>query len=68
MFLVQPNPTTSCPFSNPSQNNVAISPHDGGIIVSLGDGSVRLVNVGVSPNTWWSALTTSGGETLGSDW
>jgi prepilin-type N-terminal cleavage/methylation domain-containing protein/prepilin-type processing-associated H-X9-DG protein len=48
--------------------NVAISPHTGGINVSMGDGSVRFVSQGVSPNTWWSALTPQGGEVLGPDW
>jgi prepilin-type N-terminal cleavage/methylation domain-containing protein len=39
-----------------------------GIAVGLGDGSVRLVSSGVSQTTWYSALTPSGGEVLGSDW
>jgi prepilin-type N-terminal cleavage/methylation domain-containing protein/prepilin-type processing-associated H-X9-DG protein len=33
------------------------SPHTGGINVSMGDGSVRLVTVDVSPRTWSAALT-----------
>jgi len=48
--------------------NRASSPHTGGINVALGDGSVRFVAAGVSPTTWWSAMTPSGGEVLGSDW
>ncbi len=40
----------------------------GGILVGLGDGSVRAVAPGVSGGTWWSAMTPAGGEVLGSDW
>jgi prepilin-type N-terminal cleavage/methylation domain-containing protein/prepilin-type processing-associated H-X9-DG protein len=65
MFLVQP-PVGNCPFGAGGQ--IPISPHTGGIMVALADGSVRLVSQGVSPTTWWYALTISGGEVLGSDW
>ena len=47
---------------------VASSPHTGGINVGLGDGSVRFVGAGISSQTWWFALTPSGGEVLGSNW
>jgi prepilin-type processing-associated H-X9-DG protein len=67
MFLLQPAPTNNCPFSS-TQNNVAVSPHTGGINVGLGDGSVRFVSSAVSPGTWWSALTVNQGEVLNSDW
>jgi len=46
----------------------ASSPHTAGINAALGDGSVRFVTAAISGNTWWSALTPSSGETLGSDW
>jgi prepilin-type N-terminal cleavage/methylation domain-containing protein len=42
--------------------------HIGGVLVSLADGSVRLVSSGVSQRTWNAALTPAGGETMGSDW
>jgi prepilin-type processing-associated H-X9-DG protein len=42
--------------------------HPGGIQVGMGDGSVRLVNNAISPQTWYYALTPAGGEVLGSDW
>ncbi len=48
--------------------NVASSFHAGGINVGMGDGSVHLVAQGVSPTTWWFALTANGGDVLGSDW
>jgi prepilin-type N-terminal cleavage/methylation domain-containing protein/prepilin-type processing-associated H-X9-DG protein len=61
MFLVLPNPKT-CNWE------VAESYHTGGINVGMGDGSVRLVAQGLSPITWWYALTPIGGEVLGPDW
>jgi len=70
IFLQQP-PGTSCPYPSGSwggQNYRATSPHTGGIMVGLGDGSVRMVNPGISPTTWWSAMTPAGGEVLGNDW
>ena len=39
-----------------------------GIIVGLGDGSVRSVSSGISQSTWSAALTPAGGEVLGTDW
>ena len=40
----------------------------GGIMVGLGDGSVRLVNSGVSAGTWSNAVTPNDGNVLGPDW
>jgi prepilin-type N-terminal cleavage/methylation domain-containing protein len=42
--------------------------HTGGIMASMGDGSVRLVAQGTSPQTWWYAQTPSAGDLLGPDW
>jgi prepilin-type processing-associated H-X9-DG protein len=67
IFKVQPKPLSSCPFGDGSQY-VAVSPHPTGINVGLADGSVRFVNQGVNPGTWWGAMTPNGGEVLGSDW
>lgn len=47
---------------------VATSPHSGGMNVGLGDGSVRFLAAGMSPTTWWSAVTPSNDEVLGPDW
>jgi prepilin-type N-terminal cleavage/methylation domain-containing protein len=44
------------------------TPHTGGMIVGLGDGSTRTVPGNISPQTFWSAVTPAGNETLGSDW
>jgi len=66
LFFV--NPPTPW-WKNPNCNErKASSFHTSGINVSLGDGSVRLLSVGMSPQTWWSACTPAGGEVLGSDW
>jgi prepilin-type N-terminal cleavage/methylation domain-containing protein len=60
MFLVQPKPTGTM--------GLASSPHTSGIQVGLADGSVRFVTQGVSPTTWWYALTPANNDILGSDW
>ena len=67
IFNSNPPPGNGCPYSDGSKFR-ATQVHTGGILVGLGDGSVRLVNSAVSPTTWWSAMTPAGGETLGSDW
>jgi prepilin-type N-terminal cleavage/methylation domain-containing protein len=62
-FQVQPTPyQTAC---NPW---LASTPHTGGMIVALGDASIRSLSSGISANTWWFAVTPDGGETLGNDW
>jgi hypothetical protein len=40
----------------------------GGCMVGLGDGSVRLVNTAISPQTWANAVSPNDGNVLGSDW
>jgi prepilin-type N-terminal cleavage/methylation domain-containing protein len=60
-------PITSGPGAT-CQEYLAAAPRTAGILTGLGDGSVRLVSSGVSPNTWWSACTPNGGEVLQSDW
>jgi hypothetical protein len=47
--------------------SVAVSPH-AGMIVGLGDGSVKNVASTISPNTWKEACTPDDGIALGSDW
>jgi len=44
------------------------SPFSGGVLVGLGDGSVRGVSSGVSQPTWQSALLPADGIPLGNDW
>ena len=43
-------------------------PYAGGILVLLGDGSVRLVNSGITAATWANAVRPDDGNPLGSDW
>jgi prepilin-type N-terminal cleavage/methylation domain-containing protein len=43
------------------------TPHVTGMILGVGDGSVRTVAPGVSPEVFWGAVTPNGGEVLG-DW
>jgi prepilin-type N-terminal cleavage/methylation domain-containing protein len=60
------------PQFQPSKTNcnpaVLQGPYAGGIMVGLGDGSVRLVNSGVSATTWTYAIIPNDGMPLGSDW
>jgi prepilin-type N-terminal cleavage/methylation domain-containing protein len=60
-FQIQPTQTACDP-------NVPSTDHTGGIMVAMGDGSVRFVAQGISPATWWYAMTPAGGEVLGPDW
>jgi prepilin-type N-terminal cleavage/methylation domain-containing protein len=62
-FQVQPTP-----FLGNCDPTRASTPHAGGIVVGLADGSVHTLSRGMSPTTWWAAVTPNGGEVLGSDW
>ncbi|MBX9583805.1 MAG: DUF1559 domain-containing protein [Gemmataceae bacterium] len=75
-FLVQP----SMPYCNstvvsrervggtgPICHFTANTPHTI-MQVGMADGSVRGVNGGITPQTWWYAITPAGQELLGSDW
>lgn len=62
-FQIQPNPyTTNCDPTRPSTG------HTGGIMLLLGDGSGRIAAQGMSPTTFWFAVTPNGGEAMPSDW
>jgi prepilin-type N-terminal cleavage/methylation domain-containing protein len=52
----------------PCDSRVAQSPHQSGMLVGLGDGSVRSINPTISEWTYWAACTPAGNETLYSDW
>jgi prepilin-type N-terminal cleavage/methylation domain-containing protein len=60
-FQISPAPG----FCNPG---VTSSPHTGAMPVGLGDGSVRMVSIGVSATTWLNACIPDDGATLGGDW
>jgi hypothetical protein len=44
------------------------TPHPTGMLIALGDGSVRSVSPKISQWTFWAATTPAGNETLGLDW
>lgn len=59
-FQVAPHPTV-CDPSRPQ------TPHRGGMLTLLFDGSVRTVPGGIDPAAFWAAVTPAGGETVGLD-
>ena len=61
-FQIAPRGTTAC------DARVAQTPHVGGMLVGLGDGSVRSIAPNISEWTYWAAVTPAGNETLYSDW
>jgi prepilin-type N-terminal cleavage/methylation domain-containing protein len=68
-----PNGKTIVPFQvAPSASEcdprVPQTPHAGGMLVALCDGSVRTVAPTMSQFTFWAACTLSGAEVLGPDW
>ena len=60
-FQVRP----AIPDCNP---RIPQTPYPGGLLAGLGDGSVRTIAPGISPATFWAAVTPAGGEVLGNDW
>ena len=52
----------------PCDPRVAQTPHTGGMLAGLGDGSVRSINPNISEWTYWAAVDPAGQETLYSDW
>ncbi|HYT91836.1 MAG TPA: DUF1559 domain-containing protein [Gemmataceae bacterium] len=47
---------------------LAQTPHRSGMLVALGDGSLRILAPSISPTTYWDAVTPAKGEMLGNDW
>lgn len=64
-WMFQTRPT---PYLGNCDPSLGSTPHSGGMMVGLVDGSVRFVASSISPTVWWYALTPAGGESLGSDW
>jgi prepilin-type N-terminal cleavage/methylation domain-containing protein len=63
IFQVTPEPSLgNC---DPTRASTA---HVSGIQVGLADGSVRNLSPSMSGDTWWAAVTPSGGELQGADW
>ncbi|HEY1188492.1 MAG TPA: DUF1559 domain-containing protein [Gemmata sp.] len=61
-FQVQPHYLNNCDI------NRAHGIHTGGIMLGLGDGSVRFLSGSVSDATWAQAVDPRDGTPLGSDW
>jgi type II secretory pathway pseudopilin PulG len=47
---------------------LAAAPRTTGILVALADGSGRAVSAGISPDTWWRAVTPRDGQPMQPDW
>ncbi|MEO2088035.1 MAG: DUF1559 domain-containing protein [Gemmataceae bacterium] len=56
------------PLPNECDTTLANTPHRGGMIVALADGSCRTISPRIMPETFWAAVTPAGGEILGWDW
>jgi prepilin-type N-terminal cleavage/methylation domain-containing protein len=52
----------------PCDPRVAQTPHVGGMLVGLGDGSIRSLAPSMSEWTYWAAVTPAGNETQYTDW
>jgi prepilin-type N-terminal cleavage/methylation domain-containing protein len=47
---------------------IAQTPHSGGMLAALCDGSVRILAPGMAVETYWASVTPNGGEIMGNDW
>lgn len=66
-FSAAPSPDTSRrpPFCN---EGIPTTPHPSGMLAAMADGSVRILATGMSPYTFWSAVSPAGNEVFGPDW
>jgi hypothetical protein len=55
----------AAPALTESDARMPQTPHRGGILVGMMDGSVRVVSTGVLPEVFWGAVTPDGGEIPG---
>jgi prepilin-type N-terminal cleavage/methylation domain-containing protein len=55
------------PFATKCFPMVAQTPHRGGMLVAMVDGSSKVISGGVAPAVYWGAVTPAGGEIL-DDW
>jgi prepilin-type N-terminal cleavage/methylation domain-containing protein len=56
------------PEPNDCNPHLPQTPHRGGMLVSMGDGSVRTVRPGIAPEVFWALVTPAGGEVVAGDW
>lgn len=54
----------------PGECDVSVpqTPHPGGMVTGMADGSVRITRPTVRPEVFWAAVTPAGGEVLAGDW
>jgi prepilin-type N-terminal cleavage/methylation domain-containing protein len=60
-------PPPNCGSQPLCNYNLAQTPHPGGMLVALADGSVRQLRPDIDPTIYWGAVTPAGGEVL-TDW
>ena len=60
--------TAPTPWQSACDPTLAQTPHPGGMVVGIADGSVRVLSSSTSGTVWWAACTPSGGEALDGDW
>lgn len=63
-WLPDYNPCGARPPCDPRQPQ---TPHPGGMLVAMADGSVRTITPSIRPETFWALVTPDGGEVL-PDW
>jgi prepilin-type N-terminal cleavage/methylation domain-containing protein len=56
------------PRTSACKPGIAQTPHPGGMLVAMMDGSVRQISPGISSATYWGAVTPAGNEALNDDW
>jgi prepilin-type N-terminal cleavage/methylation domain-containing protein len=64
-------PQVTPPLSNGvgiCNGGASSSPHSGGTMASLADGSTRFISQGISSQSMWYALTPNAGDIPGTDW
>jgi prepilin-type N-terminal cleavage/methylation domain-containing protein len=67
-YAAAPLPQFKPHYVNNCTIGLAQGIHDGGIMCSMGDGSVKFVSSGVSAATWAAANDPRDGNVLGSNW
>jgi hypothetical protein len=67
-FLTQPVPYDASSTTTKCDVFMASSAHVGVMVVNMADGSTRTISRGISPQTWWAAITPNSKDLLGTDW
>lgn len=69
-FQIRPcaKPERECGAATVCYPLVAQTPHRGGMLVAMADGSGRSVSPSISAKTYWDLVSPAGGEVIGDDW